>query len=101
MFSATFNILPGSDAYPEYITIINPAASDVCIDTQTTTWNRLSWYPVISTISGIARALLGIVHIIVHLACAVFSASREYHLSQARLGASNVLRGAGESVPFF
>ncbi|CRX38683.1 hypothetical protein [Estrella lausannensis] len=99
MSFAIFTTLPGSDAYPEFITVVNPVGLGVTVDTQPTTWNRLGWCPVISTITGIARALLGIVHMIAHLACALFSASSAYHFTQARLAVSNVFRGVGEALP--
>nr|MBA2729050.1 hypothetical protein [Parachlamydiaceae bacterium] len=68
-------------------------------DSSNTKLNLLGYIPAVSTISGLARALLGVVHTIVHLACSIFSDHREHHLQEALLGAKNIVRGLVEAVP--
>lgn len=56
--------------------------------------------PIVSTVIGIGRILLGLAHTIVHLAKAVFDKShRDVHLQEAALGAYNFTRGVIETVP--
>jgi len=61
--------------------------------------NRYGYRPIVSTITGLGRALLGIVHTIVHLVCAIFSKNREHYLQEASLGAKNIGRGVVEAIP--
>ena len=97
MLSATGNILPGSVDRPSMATLVPGRHSDV--DTQVCTWNNLGYIPVISTITGCARASLGIIHSIIHLALAIFnSKNRDHHLQEAKLGGSNICRGPTKAV---
>lgn len=112
MFSATGNILSGSADRPDMYTIAtkkltsqstslvfisensNRLGSTLC------TFNKLGYIPGISTVTGCGRALLGIVHSIVHLASAVFdSKNRAKHLEEAKLGGKNIARGLIEMIP--
>lgn len=98
MFSATFNILPGSTINPSMATIIAQGGSYT--DTQVSRWNNLGYIPVVSTITGLARALLGVIHSIVHLVMALFDGhNRAYHMEQVALGGRNIVRGSIEMVP--
>ncbi len=64
------------------------------------TLNNLGYIPGVSTITGCGRALLGIVHSIVHLATAIFdSKNRAKHLEEAKLGGKNIARGLVEMIP--
>ncbi len=92
MFSATFNILPGSKTNPDFTTLMPTV--DVQVDTQMGIWKMSLWIPGVSTITGTALALTGTIHAIVHLACAIFdSAHREQHLEEAKLGGRNIAYG--------
>lgn len=61
--------------------------------------NKLGYITGISTVSGLVRAALGLIHTIAHLACAIFSKKREDHLQQADIGFKNVVRGLVEATP--
>ena len=61
--------------------------------------NKLGYIPGVSTITGLGRSLLGIVHTIVHLAASVFSEKKGEHLQEAGLGLKNIARGCVEVVP--
>lgn len=55
---------------------------------------------MVSTITGLGRVLLSLVHTIVHLASAIFDArNRSEHLEEASLGAINFARGWIEMIP--
>ena len=55
---------------------------------------------MVSTITGIGRVLLGIVHTVVHVVCSIFSKNnREAHFEEAKLGVRNIGRGLIEAVP--
>lgn len=98
-FSATRNILPGSVNNPAMATLIN-SRNECEIDTQVCTWNKLGYIPVVSTVTGLARALLGVIHSIVHLVSAIFDAkNRDHHLQEAKLGGYNIGRGVIEMIP--
>lgn len=102
-FSATGNLLPGSIQRPDITTIIckqNKRFSSITlIGTTNCRLNRLGYIPFVSTITGLGRALLGIVHTIIHLACAIFSKNRKHHLREAKLGLKNIARGLVEAIP--
>jgi len=99
MFSATGKILPGSIDHPAMATLVD-STSQFDADTQVCTWNKLGYIPIVSTITGCARALLGIIHSIVHLASAIFdSKNRDHHLQEAKLGGYNIGRGIVEMIP--
>ncbi len=103
-FSAT-NLLPGSMQRPDTVTFIFSESKGCSSSTNTGTGstncklNTLGYIPVVSTITGLGRALLGIVHTIVHLVCAIFPKNREHHLQEASLGAKNIGRGLVEAIP--
>lgn len=103
MFSATGQLLPGSTDRPDIFTFAfnkkNILTQDRSVSSQPCTLNILGYIPVVSTFSGIGRSLLGIVHSVVHLACAIFSQNRTHHLSEAKLGAKNIVRGLVEAIP--
>ena len=106
-FSATGNLLPGSILRPDIVTLsftpfkFGGTTSKLC------KLNKLGYIPVVSTVTGLGRALLGLVHTIVHLACLIFSClpnfskNRDHHLEEVILGAKNVGRGFIESIPVF
>lgn len=104
-FSATGNLLSGSIHRPDIKTFVTvqgscgylgsrsiPTRSMPCM------LNILGYIPVVSTVTGLARALLGIVHIIVHLTCSIFN-NRDHHLAEAKLGLKNIGRGLVEALP--
>ncbi len=103
MFSATGHLLSGSIQRPDFITFsfweekVNESymftRSKIC------TLNKLGYKPGISTITGIGRALLGIIHTIVHLACFIFSKHKEHHSGEVKIGVKNIIRGLVEAVP--
>jgi len=75
-------------------------------DTLTYSGLKLNWLnicgiiPGVSTVTGIGRAFLGLVHTIVHLAKAVFDKqNRNEHLNEAALGFYNLARGITEAIP--
>ena len=56
--------------------------------------------PIVSTVTGTARTLIGLVHTIAHLAKAVFDQQhRDGHLNEAALGFYNFVRGLIEIIP--
>lgn len=86
--------------------------------TVSSTWNELGKYPIVSTLSGCCRALLGVIHTIRHLIGALWDAiasccSKDEkdnndpllrwgeitHLDEARIGAFNVGLGLLEAIP--
>lgn len=101
MFSATGTILAGTEYRPDYYTISQGNQSVSTIDNiNVTLLNDLGMLPVVSTFTGCGRYLLGLIHTIVHLSCAIFDGiNREHHLEEAKLGAINVARGVVEMVP--
>jgi hypothetical protein len=98
-FSVTGNLLTGSKQRPDITTIaiVKPGIRNIRSDSSML--NCLGYLPVISTISGLSRALLGTVHTIGHLACAIFSKHKEHHLQEAKLGLKNIGRGLIEAIP--
>jgi hypothetical protein len=99
MFSATGKLLPGSIEHPAMATLVD-SSSQFGAETEVCTWNKLGYFPIVSTITGCARALLGIIHSIVHLASAIFdSKNRDHHLQEAKLGGYNIGRGIVEMIP--
>ena len=98
-FSATGNLLSGSMQRPDIATLILSNEKGQSTGSKSCKLNRLGYLPVVSTISGLGRTLLGVVHTIVHLACAVFSQNRAHHLQEASLGAKNIGRGVIETIP--
>lgn len=107
MFSITGDLLPGSTARPDIINTVSCTITlgmyeDPETDCSTTRslWNTLGYIPVVSTLTGCCRALLGIIHSIGHLASAIFSAvNRSSHLQEAKLGSMNFGRGLIEILP--
>lgn len=104
MFSATGNILSGSQNRPDTYTISikegNGFRSSSTLSSTNCTLNKIGYIPGVSTITGCGRALLGIVHSIVHLASAIFdSKNRSKHLEEAKLGGKNIGRGLVEMIP--
>ncbi len=92
MFSATGNLLK-PDIFP--VTIGKDSFHDV------SALNAYGYIPGVSIISGTARALLGLVHTIVHLATAIFDRKNcNEHLQESLFGVKNIVRGAVETVPF-
>lgn len=56
--------------------------------------------PGVSTVTGIGRAILGLVHAIIHLVKAIFDKlNRKEHLIEAALGFYNLGRGVVEAFP--
>jgi hypothetical protein len=98
MLSVTDRILPGSINCPAIATLVPYEEFDV--DTQVCTWHKLGYIPGVSTITGCARALLGIIHSIIHLASAIFdSKNRNHHLLASKIGGYNIVRGIVEMIP--
>ena len=113
MFSATGNILSGSQHRPDIYTISkhktippvnygdlkNPTV-EKSVQFSTCWLNNLGKIPGVSTITGSGRALLGIAHSIFHLASAIFgSKNRAKHLEEAKLGGKNIGQGLVEMIP--
>lgn len=78
------------------------------VQQQTFTLNgpRLNWLnicgfiPGVSTVTGIGRAFVALVHTVAHLAKAIFEKqNRKEHLTEAALGFYNFGRGVIEAVP--
>lgn len=103
VFSATGNLLPGSVERPDTLTFMflrqDGWSSEFNMGSTSCRLNTLGYIPVVSTISGLGRTLLGLVHTIVHLACSIFSKNRDFHLEEAKLGAKNIGRGLVEAIP--
>jgi hypothetical protein len=99
-FSITGNLLPGSMQRPDNVLFVFKKNINQSSSTNTVSnWNIAGYLPVVSTISGLSRALLGLVHTIGHLACSIFSKNKEHHLQEAKLGAKNIKRGLIETFP--
>jgi len=100
-FSATGNLLPGSVERPDTMTFlfVKESGSSWTMGSTNCKLNTYGYIPGVSTITGIGRALLGIVHAIIHLACSIFSQNRSHHLAEAFLGAKNIGRGLIEAIP--
>ncbi len=109
MFSATGHILTGTQRYPDIYTVHtrsdNRSTSEMSSTSETSSevWSGLNvcgYIPVLSTVTGFSRSLLGVVHTIVHLVNAIFDAkNRLEHFEEAELGAINIGRGLIEMVP--
>ena len=98
--SFIWNTLPGSFQRPDIETIVvKEKGKDLDTDTGYCSSNVLGYLPVVSTITGLGRTLLGIVHTIVHLACSIFSKNRDHHFQEVSLGAKNIGRGLIEAIP--
>ena len=98
-FSATGNLLPGSMQRPDTVTFIEKKVGSTTTGLTSCRLNILGYIPAVSTVTGLSRALLGLVHTIVHLACSIFSKNRDHHLEEAKLGAKNIGRGLIEAIP--
>lgn len=100
MFSVTGDLLNGTELRPDIYLIAKDEGESMAYDTTNAKLNSLGVIPVVSTASGFVRFSLGLVHTIVHLACAIFdTANRDKHLAEARLGMINVVRGLTEMIP--
>lgn len=109
MFSATGNLLSGSPLRPDILTVIEVQNSNFVSDKKSSTYmfsytfspfDKLGCIPLVSTVSGLGRVLLGVVHAITHLACAIFDKiNREYHFNEVRFGLKNVSQGLVEMFP--
>jgi hypothetical protein len=62
------------------------------------TLNCFGYFPLISTISGLGRTLLGIIHTIAHLAKGVFLKSQDWK-EESCAGLKNIGRGVIEMIP--
>lgn len=102
-FSATSRLLLGSMQRPDIITVLSVKPglvnSSFKIGSTPRKLNILGYIPGASTITGLGRALLGVVHTIVHLAFSIFNEHRAYHLEEAKLGAKNIARELIEAIP--
>ncbi len=98
-FSATGSLLTGSLQRPDTVMFIENKENRSSTVSSTCKLNISGYIPVVSTITGLGRALLGVVHTIVHLVSAIFSQNREHHLQEASLGAKNIGRGFVEAIP--
>src|ERR1700722_18020208 len=97
--SITGNLLPGSVQRPDIMTFVACTSLRTDISSGVCTLNKLGYIPGVSTITGLGRSLLGIVHTIAHLACAIFSKNQSDHLQEAGLGLKNIVRGVIEAIP--
>lgn len=62
--------------------------------------NILGYIPVLSTITGLYRTLVGLAYLIKSLACAIFDApSRKLHVEGIKIAAANIGRGLLEMIP--
>lgn len=102
-FSVTGNLLTGSMNRPDIVTFVFSESDAGYTSTNTittnSTLNRLGYIPLVSTITGLSRALLATVHTIVHLGCAIFLKNRQHHLQEAVLGAKNIGLGTVSAIP--
>src|ERR1700722_12281013 len=98
-FSVTGNLLPGSEQRPEIATVIILFTRGPRTVSVNCKLNRVGFIPIVSTITGGGRALLGIVHAIGYLACAIFAKNQGAHLQEAWFGAKNIGRGLIEAIP--
>src|ERR1700722_1949448 len=95
----TGNLLSGSAQRPDIITLVECTSSGTATRSGVCILNKLGYIPGVSTITGLGRSLLGIVHTIAHLACAIFSKNRWGHLQEAGIGFKNIVRGVIEAIP--
>lgn len=108
VFSATGSFLSGSVLRPDLTTVVfkenrsmrsAESSNHIELSTKNSAWNRLGYLPLISTVSATGRILLGLVHTIVHLVCAIFTKNRQNHLQEVILGGKNIGRGLVEVLP--
>lgn len=106
MFSATGSLLTGSQLRPDIYTISINEKAPFGRSTKRLAYhsilNKLGYIPLVSTVTGLGRAHLGMIHSIVHLAIAIFNPkNRVHHFEEAKLGGINLGRGLVEVVPVF
>lgn len=108
VFSAPGSFLSGSVLWPDLTSVVfkenrsmrsAESSNHIELSTKNSAWNRLGYLPLISTITGAGRILLGIVHTIVHLICAIFTKNRQNHLQEVILAGKNIGRGLVEVLP--
>jgi len=88
-FSATRNILPGSPSNPDIATLMFASSTAWHGNTKMHRLNYLGNIPVVSTFTGLGRALLALAHMIIHCVAAIFSKMRDHHFKEIALGAWN------------
>lgn len=106
MISAIGSLLPDSMKNPDIINFISIEQKGGHSIGQLSTFtasmpckfNKLGYIPVISTISGIGRSLMGLIYTITHLVLAIFKKDKD-HLREVVLGAKNIGRGLVEAIP--
>ena len=100
IFSATGGLLPGSYQRPDFVIVTNADFGRAEYYYLPCKLNQLGYIPLVSTITGLIRTLLGIIHTIVHLVSAIFDReNRISHLKESILGAKNIVRGIIETTP--
>jgi len=56
--------------------------------------------PVVGTFTGAARALMGLIHSIVHLVRSIFDCGHfSFHMEQVKFGGFHTMKGLAEMVP--
>jgi hypothetical protein len=99
-FLLTGNILTGSSFRPDIITFVHREEGKTkCHSDIPSKLNGAGYLPIVSTVTGLGRSLLGLAHTIAHLVIAIFT-RKGHHLREAGLGAQNFGRGLVEMVPF-
>lgn len=97
--STVANCLPGSKERPDMLTFAYIKTNgSIHIKTSNCKLNILGYVPFVSTITGLSRALAGLVHTITHLVYAIFD-EKEMHLNEACLGFKNICIGLTEAIP--
>ena len=99
-FSLTGNILTGSSYRPDIVTFVHRTGNKItnCNSYSISKLNVVGYIPIVSTVTGLGRSLLGLAHTIAHLVIALFTL-KKHHLREAGLGAQNFGRGLVEMVP--
>lgn len=83
--------------------LVDLSAREVIIDSYISTHslNRCGRKFLVSTVTGLGRILMGLIHTIVHLAKAILfdRSNQKFHLHQAQLGLYHIGRGLVEMFP--
>lgn len=99
MFSATGNLLSGLSFRPDIKTFVevNVRGDIKSTKSERCYFNIFGYIPVISTVSGVYRISLAIIHTIVHLACIIFKNQTNHN--EVQLGVQNIIRAMIEILP--
>ncbi len=103
MISTNSNFLTGSDTRPDYYSVVKFNKTGfplIQVDTKPALINACGILPIVSTITGGARTIIGLAHIVNYLAYFIFDGkNRSNHLKEIGLGGRNIAKGLAEMLP--